>query len=114
MGWTRWRPLAKSGRYSTEELDNDGPAVYELGLAGPRGGQLEPVYVGETCNEMARMTNYGGNGSHLRKLIDWHLDQGWVLCFRARAMCSKAAAKRMQDNLLRRFRYRWNQLLNQE
>jgi hypothetical protein len=55
MGWTKWRLLLAPGRDLQLDFDNDGPACYELGVGGPRGGDIRPYYVGETNNEAARM-----------------------------------------------------------
>ena len=40
------------------------------------------------------------------------LKRGWSIWFRAMAMPDKAAAVRMQDNLLAKNRYDWNVILN--
>jgi len=111
-GWTDWRKLADKHGWYDLMLDWDGPACYELGTGGPRGGRIEPHYVGETVCESLRMTAYGGNGSHLGAIIDDHLRDGWTLYYRAMALPTKRMAKMMQDRLLERFRYDWNVLLN--
>ena len=112
MGWTSWRKIADRHDWFHEALDWDGPACYELSVAGPRGSDLQPVYVGETVNERSRVANYARSGSHLAEFIDWHLKKGWTLWYRAQAMPSKAAAKAMQDRLLDQFDYDWNEKLN--
>lgn len=112
MAWTSWRKVADRNEWYSDQFDWDGPACYELGLAGPRGGDLQPVYVGETKNEQARIAAYASHGSHLSPLIDYHLRQGWALWYRAQSKPSKAAAVRMQDSLLARFKYDWNRQLN--
>jgi hypothetical protein len=106
--WTGVRKIADQHAWYSDCFDHDGPACYELILAGPRGGSLRIVYVGETGNERTRLTCYARNGSHLSKLIDWHLARGWTLYYRAQATVSKNAAKRMQDNRLARYFYPWN------
>jgi hypothetical protein len=58
------------------------------------------------------MKQYASDGSHLAKLIDWHLKQGWVLYYRAWAVPSKRAAVMMQNRLLLRHRFDWNTQLN--
>ena len=55
MGWTNWRKIAEKGTWCDDELDYDGPACYELAVGGPRGGDIRPVYVGETVNERTRV-----------------------------------------------------------
>jgi hypothetical protein len=112
MGWTRPRLIAVKGQWFSELLDNDGPACYELGTGGPRGGGIQWHYVGETINERSRIECYARNGSHLSKLINGHLNRGWCLYYRASACVSKITAKQMQDNLLNRFKYDWNRMLN--
>jgi len=112
MGWTSWRPIAKGREWYSEDLDHEGPACYELGITGSRGGDRKTVYVGETANERKRIASYAAHGSHLSKIIDWHLKEGWTLVYRAQAMPTKAAAVTMQNNLLGRFRYDWNIQLN--
>jgi len=112
VGWTQWRKVADKGGWYDEELDWDGPACYELALAGPRGGDLRQVYVGETRNERRRVAAYARSGSHLSQIVNQHLRDGWTLWYRARATKSKAAAKAMQNRLLKRFKYDWNIQLN--
>lgn len=112
MGWTKPRILAHKNDWFDASLDNDGPACYEIGTGGPRGGSLKWHYVGETVYERKRLSTYGRDGSHLSIIIRRHLKEGWHLYYRACACQSKEAAKRMQDNLLSRWEYDWNKLLN--
>jgi hypothetical protein len=112
MGWTSWRLIATDQEWFDEVLDHDGPACYELAIAGPRGGNLKPVYVGETINERRRVAAYARDGSHLARIVNRHLRDGWCLWYHAQAMKSKAAAVAMQDRLLVRFDYDWNIRLN--
>lgn len=112
MGWTQPRLLAYRNEWFDETLDHCGPACYEIGTGGPRGGGLKWHYVGETSNESARMCQYGRDGSHLSHLIRYHLRQGWHIWYHAQACASKQAAVEMQNRLLRQFKYDWNQVLN--
>jgi hypothetical protein len=114
MGWTQPRLLAYKSKWSDASLDHRGPACYEIGTGGPRGGNIEWHYVGETGNEKRRMSRYGRDGSHLSKEINYHLRQGWHIYYHAWACSSKKAAKRMQDNLLRRRKYDWNRIGNSD
>ncbi len=110
--WTGWRKIADRRGWYPNVLDWVGPACYELAIAGPRRGNLKIVYVGETSNEKKRMAAYARHGSHLSKIICWHLQRGWDLYYRARMAQSKDDAARMQDNLLDRWDYDWNLKLN--
>ena len=112
MGWTNWRKIADRDEWFSDELDHDGPACYELAIGGPRGGDIRPVYVGETGNERKRVVAYASHGSHLSKIIARHLKDGWCLYYRAQAKPTKKAAKVMQDRLLAEFDYDWNIQLN--
>lgn len=112
MGWTRWRKIAEGDEYLSDWSDYDGPAVYELGTGRPDGGDIQPHYVGETQCECERINAYARHGSHLRCIIEIHLDLGRSLYYRATACGSKNEAKRRQDELLRRFDYDWNIVLN--
>ncbi|HYA17992.1 MAG TPA: hypothetical protein VEF06_11025 [Bryobacteraceae bacterium] len=114
MGWTDPRKLADKNEWFDANLDHEGPACYELGTGGPRGGGIQWHYVGETKNEKQRMTKYGRDGSHLSKIINRHLRDGWCIWYRATACATKEDAKRMQDNLLSRNKYDWNIILNQQ
>jgi hypothetical protein len=100
MGWTQWRKIADARSWYSADLDWDGPACYELAIAGPQGGDLRPVYVGETKSERKRIAAYASHGSHLSTIIEDHLRRGWSLWYRAQAMQTKAAAIAMQDGLL--------------
>jgi hypothetical protein len=106
--WTELRKLSDKDFWYDDGFDYDGPACYELAIAGPRGGQPQIVYVGETGNERARLSCYARNGSHLSAIIDWHLVRGWSLYYRGYALSSKEEAKRMQDSRLSEFFYPWN------
>lgn len=110
--WTAWRLIANRREWFDEELDHDGPACYELGIGGPRRGDIQAVYVGETSNERRRVCTYARSGCHLARIIDRHLRDGWCLYYRAQMKHTKAAAIQMQNALLRRFEYHWNLQLN--
>lgn len=110
--WTDWRKIADRYGWFSDLLDWDGPACYELAIAGPRGGKRIIVYVGETSNEKRRMAAYAQHGSHLSEIIHSHLNRGWHLWYRARMARSKGEAVWMQDNLLSRWDYDWNRKLN--
>jgi hypothetical protein len=112
MRWTDWRKIADKKEWFGDQLDWDGPACYELAIAGPRGGDLKPVYVGETANEKKRVIAYASHGSHLSEIISWHLNQGWTLWYRAVSLGTKKQAKAVQNSLLKRFDYDWNKQLN--
>jgi hypothetical protein len=112
MAWTPHRLLADRRNWYDGEFDYTGPACYELGTAGPRGGRIQWHYVGETANERARMQQYARMGSHLWETIDLHLQDGWSLYYHGCALPTKAAAVAMQNRLLARFEYDWNVVLN--
>ena len=69
--WTQWRKIADRNDWFDDTLDWDGPACYELAI----GGNLRIVYVRETNNESRRVIAYASHGSHLAKIIEWHLKQ---------------------------------------
>jgi hypothetical protein len=111
--WTKPRLIASHGIwYVDADYDYDGPACYELGLAGPRGGRLKWMYVGETQNETHRIKCYARHGSHLSHLIDNAFEEGWHLYYWSHAFTSKALAKKRQDELLATYDYPWNRILN--
>jgi hypothetical protein len=110
--WTAWRKIADRRYWYDESLDWDGPACYELAIAGPRGGEIIIVYVGETGNERKRVVAYASHGSHLSEIIHDHLKDGWHLFYRAQTKSTKAEAVRMQNNLLAGYDYDWNIQLN--
>jgi len=106
--WTEWRKLADKKYWYPNEFDYEGPACYELGIGGPNYDNIQPVYVGETSNEKERLSIYARHGSNLADIIEYHLNRGFTLYYRAQALPSKEDAKNMQDNLLRRYKYPWN------
>ena len=112
MGWTKARLLAYCGDWYPDILDHNGPACYEIGTGGPRGGYLQWHYVGETVNEKIRLATYARSGSHLAEAIQEHLDDGWHIFYRACACPTKGAAKKMQDSLLAKHKYDWNKVGN--
>ena len=110
--WTNWRKVSDRKYWYGDDLDWNGPACYELAITGPRGGGLRIVYVGETRNEKMRLIAYASYGSHLSEVINWHLNQGWNLYYRAQLKKSKETAVRAQNRLLHKFEYGWNISLN--
>ncbi len=112
MRWTNWRLLATADEWCDDRCDWTGPACYELGTGGSRGGRIRIHYVGETANELTRMRSYARNGSHLGQIIEDHLGDGWYLYYRAISCDSKRCAKELQDRLLARHAYDWNIRLN--
>lgn len=89
MAWTGWRLLAERNIWHSEDFDHDGPACYQLSIAGPRGGKRRIVYCGHTINERERMSSYGRDGSHLAEIIEHHLKDGWCLYYRGWTFRSK-------------------------
>lgn len=110
--WTKPRLVATSDTYYSEIFDHHGPACYELIVAGPRGGNVRHMYVGETDNERRRIACYGRSGSHLAELINQELALGNALYYRAHAFPTKELAKRRQNRLLAKWNYPWNKILN--
>ncbi len=110
-GWTEWKRLATKSAWFDDDFDDyNGPACYELALAGPSLGDLEIMYVGETKHEKTRIKEYAQHGSHLSHEIDRDLRKGWTLWYRAQAKPTKKQAKAMQDRLLAEYAYPWNVL----
>ena len=103
-----FRKLAAAGIWFEDAIRIDGPCVYELAIAGPRGGGLVIVYVGETGDACQRLSAYGNHGSHLRRAINRALRAGMILLVRARAMPSKQAAVAIEKEMLARHEYPWN------
>jgi hypothetical protein len=110
--WTKPRLIAYKTEWYDDSFDCNGSACYDLGTGCLRGGSIQWHYVGETSNERQRISTYARSGSHLSEIIDYHLRQGWHLYYRSRACSTKKEAKKMQDNLLSRFEYDWNDKLN--
>lgn len=108
MAWTSWRLVAQGKSWFDESFDHDGPACYELAIAGPRGGEHTIVYVGETSSESRRIRQYASGNSHIEAEIAWHLREGWCLYYRGWLHPAKAKAKAMQDQLLLGYKYPWN------
>lgn len=99
--WTEWRKIAEGKLWSPEVIDHCGPACYELGIGGPRSRKtIMPIYVGETDNEKRRVTYHARLGGHIGRELSDALRKGFSLYYRAQALPTKSAAKRMQDRLL--------------
>ena len=112
MAWTHWRLLANHKEWFDDTFDHEGPSCYVLGTRGPRGGDIQPHYVGETKNEKSRMKCYARHGSHISKIIDVHLKDGWSLYYRGTCCDSKEDAVAMQNRMLANRKYDWNYVLN--
>jgi hypothetical protein len=104
----QWRRLATREEWDRAVLDHAGPAVYELAIAGSRGGRLTTKYVGETGDADRRMAEYGRHGSHLREVIGEVLSEGWVLHYRLVRLPSKEAAVQFEAVMLEKYNYPWN------
>jgi hypothetical protein len=113
MAWTAWRLLAERSKWFDESFDYNGAACYELSIGGPRGGDRRIVYCGHTGNEKQRMSRYGRDGSHLAKIIQRHLRDGWSLSYRGWCCDSKESADAMERRQLQKFDFPWNLILNQ-
>jgi hypothetical protein len=114
MSWTAWRLIATHKEWLAENLDYDGPSCYELATGGARGGRIQTRYVGETKHEKTRMKQYAYDGSHLSEIIHANLKRGWNLYYHGWQLPSKQAAVAMQNRLLARHKYDWNDLLNRD
>lgn len=110
--WTNWRLIADKNTRYIGQFDWIGPAIYELSITGPRGGNRLIKYLGETHNEKSRLNTYARNGSHLWQLIDEELETGLLLWYRSLRMASKEDAVTRQNKLLGEYYYPWNKQLN--
>lgn len=110
--WTEWRKIAEGDDWFDDKCDHKGSSCYELGLKSLTGRKIVTVYVGHTKNEYNRIRDYARAGSHLWKLIDRVLDEGFVLFYRAQAKSTKLKAKKMEEKLLEENYYAWNKQLN--
>lgn len=109
MRWSNWRKITDNDFAFLDNIRcHSGPAVYELAVAGPRGGNKKVVYIGETKLEQHRISEYAKRGSHLVNLIDAETALGHTIWYRAIARASKEDAKDMQDRRLRDYTYPWN------
>lgn len=108
--WSEWIRIAEHKFYDTDLIEDCCPACYELGLLrkGSWFGDVEPVYIGETCNLFARATAYGRSGSHLNEIIHSHLKGGYELYIRYILFKTKEYAKEFQDIMLDEYDYDWN------
>lgn len=106
--WTELIKIADKNFWYPQNLDYEGPACYELVIAGVRKGNARIVYVGETNNEKCRIAVHARLKSHLSEIIEWHLKQGWHLYYRSQALPTKGRALQMQNRLLSKRYYPWN------
>jgi hypothetical protein len=108
--WSNWIKIADYEHEYSHHVDDDGPACYELGLVEDGGSlfDVEPVYIGETCNLNQRISAYAVHGSHLCEIIEYHLKHGYVLFVRVQLFDEKSDAKMYQDKKLDKWDYDWN------
>lgn len=112
--WSGWIRIADLNNFSVDEIEDCGPACYELGLKA-RGSwfdSVEPMYIGETCNLRSRAKAYGCDGSHLNEIIHTHLKRGYDLYIRFQLFRTKEYAKAFQDEQLDEYDYDWNIVRN--
>jgi len=108
--WTELIKIADENFWYPQDLYYDGPACYQLVIAGTRKGNARIVYVGETQNERCRITAHARRSSHLSEIIDWHLAEGWHLYYRSQALLTKQMAFEMQNRLLSKHYFPWNKI----
>ncbi len=114
MGWSKWIFIADIDSYIQQNLPEwQGPGCYELALSRKNGRTRKIVYIGETSNIRNRIYSYASYGSHIQYLIDDALKAGNFLYYRFQKKATKDDAILMQNNLLLKFNYEWNYLLNQ-
>ena len=108
MGWTQTEivRIIRVEMVYDDSGDHAGPACYELGTGGPKGGGIHYRHI--CCGDKKR--NVGESlvmleMAHSSDIIDKHLRAGWHLYYRACACSSKEAIEQRQDNLLGRSDY---------
>lgn len=111
--WSNWKKIAKGDNYFIDDLNYKGPSCYELSIRKwIYFDENKRMYVGETNNEKSRIYKYAHDGSHISHFIEEVLENGYALFYRSQKKKTKADAKKMQDNLLKKFNYPWNTQLN--
>ncbi|MCK6639429.1 MAG: hypothetical protein L6Q81_05035 [Bacteroidia bacterium] len=110
MAWSRWQLLATFEEDFADDLIDDGPACYELGLVHEDDSldELEIVYIGETCDLYQRCCSYAECGSHLWEIVDDHLEDGFELYVRYKLFYSKEDACIYERKMLDKYDYPWN------
>lgn len=106
--WSEWILIADAKNAYLGEIDDEDAACYELGLFDDESEEISPVYVGETCNLLQRISSYAEHGSHLWEIIDDHLDDGFDLYVRFKLFYTKENAQEYEMKMLRKYDYDWN------
>lgn len=110
MKWSEWHLLATFEEDFADELPDDGPACYELGIVHEEDSldEMDIVYIGETCDLYQRCCSYAEHGSHLWEVIDDHLEDGFELYVRYKLFNTKEDAQEYELEMLYKFDYEWN------
>lgn len=106
--WSEWILIADAKYAYLDKIDDDEAACYELGLFDPEEDDVDPVYIGETCNLFQRISSYAEHGSHLWEIIDEHLEEGFELYVRYQLFFTKEDAQRYESKMLKKYDYDWN------
>lgn len=92
--------------------------IYEWRVKGTLDHQPKyVVYVGSTCRGKAgalrrRIEEYCTNGSHKANLINGALQRGYELWVRVKTSNGREDAENMENELLERYNYAWNERKN--
>ena len=92
--------------------------IYEWKAEKP-GRRSVVVYVGSTCRAKsgalrARINEYSRHGSHKYKLINDALRRGYTLLVRVKVARSRKKAEELENALLDRYDYAWNERRNED
>lgn len=110
MTWSDWQLLATFEEDFADDLKDDGPACYELGIVHEEDSldDIEIMYIGETYDLYQRLSSYAEHGSHLWEIIDEHLDDEFELQVRYKLFDTKEDAVEYKLEMLRKYDYPWN------
>lgn len=110
MRWTNWKILIYDNEFDPPNYK--GPACYELGLGGKSVNPKNSVYVGETGNLYRRMNEHGSGRSHLNNILTESIYNNKLIYCRYIKFSTRSEAQILQNNLLDRYNYKWNDQLN--
>ena len=94
-----------------EDIEDDGPACYELGIR-KLAGDVHTVYVGHATNLRSRMHSHAIGDNTTKRFMAKSVANGFQVWFRFHRMASTYQAEVLENSLIHKswWKYPWNKV----
>jgi predicted GIY-YIG superfamily endonuclease len=111
--FTDWQLLrTEDGHWAyKEDIEDDGPACYELGISR-LAGNVHTVYVGHATNLRKRMHDHAIGDKTTRRFMEKSIANGFKVYFRFHRMSSSSEAEELEKKHIQKswWKYCWNKV----